>query len=139
LEDSLRKLNELLINKNVSEKDTTNNTNEIDSDTIKKEISFKDFAKDFITNGTKDYNSFKNYSEEYLLTFDYETERNIEEKSSESHEFLIYYFKNGKYSIGNSIITYKVPYMPDVDKWVKLYFRKNSDGVYKLYKYEAIS
>ncbi|WP_276980037.1 hypothetical protein [Flavobacterium filum] len=124
LSDSISKLNTITVKNK--------------KDSIKTQ-SFDDFTKEFITNGTKDIVSFLKYTENKVLTFDYESNKYIKETPINTYAILSYYFNKGKYSINKEIISYKIPYMPDVDKWAKLHFRKNSEGVYKLYKYEVIA
>ncbi len=131
LKDSIKILSDSIIKLN-----TVSDKNKMDS--IKTQ-SFNDFANEFISNGTKDVVTFLKYSENKIITFDYESGKNIKETSINSFEILSGYFSKGKHSIGKEMISYKIPYMPDVDKWAKLYFRRNSEGIYKFYKYEIIA
>ena len=96
--------------------------------------SFKEFAKDFLDNGISNLSSFKSYSENKLETIDFDKGDYIEESPSKAFSYLNYYFKIKKYKIKKNKIDFT-----DGDLTVTLFFRKNSEGVWKLYKYDGVA
>ena len=98
------------------------------------EQSFKEFAKDFLDNGISSLSSFKTYSENKLETIDFDKGDYIKESLSKAFSYLKYYFKIKKYKIKKNKIDFT-----DGELTVTLFFRKNSDGVWKLYKYDGVA
>lgn len=96
--------------------------------------SFKEFAKDFVDNGISSLSSFKTYSENKLVTIDFDKGDYIKESPSEAFRYLKYYFKIKKYKIKKNKIDFT-----DGELTVTLFFRKNSDGEWKLYKYDGVA
>lgn len=98
------------------------------------EQSFKEFAKDFLDNGISSLSSFKTYSENKLETIDFDKGDYIKESPSKAFSYLKYYFKIKKYKIKKNKIDFT-----DGELTVTLFFRKNSDGEWKLYKYDGVA
>lgn len=96
--------------------------------------SFKEFAKDFLDNGISSLSSFKSYCENKLETIDFDKGDYIKESPSKAFTYLKYYFKIKKYKIKKNKIDFT-----DGDLTVTLFFRKNSDGEWKLYKYDGVA
>ncbi|MBS1515334.1 MAG: hypothetical protein JSS63_09895 [Bacteroidetes bacterium] len=96
--------------------------------------SFKEFAKDFVDNGISSLSSFKLYCENKLETIDFDKGDYIKESPSKAFSYLKYYFKINKYKIKKNKIDFT-----DGELTITLFFRKNSDGVWKLYKYDGVA
>jgi len=98
------------------------------------EQSFKEFAKDFLDNGISSLSSFKTYSENKLETIDFDKGDYIKESLSKAFSYLKYYFKIKKYKIKKNKIDFT-----DGELTITIFFRKNSDGERKLYKYDGVA
>ena len=98
------------------------------------EQSFKEFAQDFIDNGTSSLSNFKSYSENKIGVIDFDKGDWTKESVSKTYNYLKYYFKFKKYKIKKSKIDFT-----DGEFTVTLYFRKNENGEWKLYKYDGVA
>ncbi|MBX7044213.1 MAG: hypothetical protein K1X86_00120 [Ignavibacteria bacterium] len=96
--------------------------------------SFKEFAKDFINNGISDLSSFKIYCENKIEAIDFDKGDWVKESISKTYKYLKYYFEFKKYKIKKSKIDFT-----DGEFTVTLYFRKNDEGEWKLYKYDGVA
>lgn len=96
--------------------------------------SFKEFAKEFIENGINDLEGLKSYSESKVETYDFDRDKMAKETISKAYKFLKYYFKFKKYKIKKSSIDFT-----DGEYTTTLYFRKNENGDWKLYKYDGVA
>lgn len=96
--------------------------------------SFKEFAKEFTEYGILSLKNFKSFCENKIQSIDGEGSGNpIKEKPSESYSYLKYFFKINKYKIKKNKIDYS-----DDEVTITIYFRKNADGEWKLYKLDPI-
>jgi len=98
------------------------------------EQSFKEFAQDFIDNGISSLSNFKSYSENKIGVIDFDKGDWTKESVSKTYNYLKYYFKFKKYKIKKSKIDFT-----DGEFTVTLYFRKNENGEWKLYKYDGVA
>lgn len=98
------------------------------------EQSFKEFAEDFTTNGTTSLSSFKTYCENKISAIDYDKGDRKKVSVSNTYNYLKYYFKFKKYKIKKTKIDFT-----DGEFTVTLYFRKNDNGEWKLYKYDGVA
>lgn len=102
--------------------------------TTKKDTSFQQFADSFILNGVQNLSSFKNNCENKIKTMDFDIGEYTMESPSKSYDFLKYYFKSKRFKIKKQKIDFSVE-----EFTVTLYFRKNSTGEWKLYKYDGVA
>lgn len=109
--------------------------NTFNSSTMKKyEQSFKEFAQNFIDIGTTSLSNFKTYSENKIEAIDFDKGDWTKVSISKTYNYLKYYFKFKKYKIKKSKIDFT-----DGEFTVTLYFRKNENGEWKLYKYDGVA
>lgn len=94
--------------------------------------TFKEFAKDFISDGTASLSDFKPYCESKISTIN-DQGNPTKEKPSAAYEYLKYFFEFKKFKIKKDKID-----LSDGEFTISIYFRQNSDAEWKLYKYDAI-
>jgi len=120
-------------------RDTGVTSNKVDSinttttTTALKDTSFQEFADNFIRSGIQSLNSFKINCENKIKTMDFDIGEYTMESPSKSYDFLKYYFKSKRFKIKKQKIDFSVE-----EFTVTLYFRKNSTGEWKLYKYDGV-
>lgn len=94
--------------------------------------TFKEFANDFIGNGTSSLSGFKAYCESKVSTTN--DQGNLtKEKPTTAYNYLKYFFDFKKFKIKKNRIE-----LSDGEYTISIYFRQNSDGEWKLYKYDSI-
>lgn len=96
--------------------------------------SFKSFAQDFVDNGITNLSSFKAYCENKIEAIDFDKGDWTKISVSKTYNYLKYYFGFKKYKIKKSKIDFT-----DGELTVTLYFRKNDQGEWKLYKYDGVA
>jgi hypothetical protein len=102
--------------------------------TTEKDTSFQQFEDSLILNGVQNLSSFKNICENKIKTMDFDIGEYTMESPSKSYDFLKYYFKSKCFKIKKQKIDFSVE-----EFTVTLYFRKNSTGEWKLYKYDGVA
>lgn len=96
--------------------------------------SFKEFAKEFLEYGINDLEGLKSYCESKVETYNFDTDKMGKVPISRAYKFLKYYFKFKKYKIKKSSIDFT-----DGEYTTTLYFRKNENGDWKLFKYDGVA
>ena len=94
--------------------------------------TFKEFAKDFIANGITGLSDFKPYCESKISTTN-DQGNPIKEKPTTAYNYLKYFFEFKKFKIKKNRIE-----LSDGEYKISIYFRENSEGEWKLYKYDSI-
>ena len=94
--------------------------------------TFKEFANDFIDNGTSSLSGFKAYCESKASTTN-DQGNPTKEKPTTAYNYLKYFFEFKKFKIKKNRIE-----LSDGENRISIYFRENSEGKWKLYKYDSI-
>jgi len=94
--------------------------------------TFKEFANDFIDNGTSSLSGFKAYCESKVSTTN-DQGNPTKEKPTAAYNYLKYFFEFKKFKTKKNKIE-----LSDGEYKISIYFRENSNGEWKLYKYDSI-